>query len=112
MGKLKFPRPEKTDFPSVTRKERKLDGISQTSGSDKRQTRGLHLLKSGNILITFVHLDRDDFTVKSYLRIYKIPKLELVEEYIYEKGDIEDDGILYCIDSAFSITRRKYIFYS
>ena len=108
MGNLRFPRPEKTDFPPTERKEWIFKPVSQTSGSEKKQARNLKLLKSGNILINYVYQNRDDLIVKSYLSIYKIPKLEIVEEYIFQKEE-EDDDIIYYIEPV-SQTQEGNIF--
>ena len=95
MGNLRFPRPDKIDFPSIQKKDWKLKDISQKTGSEKKMASNIILLKSGNILINYVDYISSEQTVKSRISIYKVPDLELVEKYVYNE-EIDDFIYYFC----------------
>lgn len=98
MGNLKFPRPNKIDFPSVEKKEWKIKRVSEKTVGEKKIIRHFCLLKSGNLLVNYLDYILAEKTVNTRLSIYKIPKLELVEEYVYNE---EIDDFIYYFDRAF-----------
>ena len=116
---LKFPRPDSVNFPAV---QNKLDfnieecqEIDASRGKQKKIGLYIFALKSGNILVSYIWRDEQESKLKSCLAIYSVPKLKLIEEYIF---DSELDGTIYRIDLAiqlkngdiFAICDRLYIF--
>ena len=116
---LKFPRPDSVNFPAV---QNKLDfnfeecqEIDASRGKQQKMGTSIFSLKSGNILVSYVWRDDQESMIKSCLAIYSVPKLKLVEEYVF---DSELDGTIYLIDSPiqlkngniFAICDRLYIF--
>jgi hypothetical protein len=115
----KFPKPDKVNFPSVEKKLRYNFEICQeddgSRGKQQKVGKSICLLKSGNILISYIWRDEKNFLIKSCLAIYSVPKLQLIEEYSF---DNEVDETIYQVDCAiqlkngniFSICDRLYIF--
>ena len=116
---LKFPRPDSVNFPAV---QNKLDfnfeecqEIDASRGKQQKIGTSIFSLKSGNILVSYIWRDDQESMIKSCLAIYSVPKLKLVEEYVF---DSELDGTIYLIDSPiqlkngniFAICDRLYIF--
>ena len=84
----KFPKPNEINFPAVNQKKWKVSFPYKIEYSNeieiKKIAMNLCLLKSGNILITYIERDEIDFTVRSYLSIFNVPDLKEVENYEYQ----------------------------
>ena len=116
---LKFPRPDSVNFQTVQNKlDFNIEECQEIDASRGKQKKiGLYIfgLKSGNILISYIWRNDKNAEIKSCLEIYSVPKLKLIEEYIF---DSELDGTIYRIDLAiqlkngdiFAICDRLYIF--
>ena len=102
----KFPKPDKIDFPPSQKKEYGFKEISQKRLNEKAIVRYIYLLKSGNILINFLDYKKSEQTVDSRIVIFKIPDLELVEEYVYNK---EIDNFIYYFDISFQSKKGNII---
>ena len=116
MGNMKFPRPKDINFPEVRNKiNYKFEVCSEKNGKEVNIAKSICPLKSGNILVSYVFGDLKETTVKNCLAIYSVPKLKLVEEYVFES---KVDETIYLIDSAiqlkngniFTISDKLYIF--
>ena len=115
----KFPRPDSVNFPAIQNKLdfnfEKCQEIDASRGKLIKIGTSICSLKSGNILVSYLWRDDKKLELKSCLAIYSIPKLKLIEEYIF---DSEIDGTVYKVDSAiqlkngniFSICDKLYIF--
>ena len=115
----KFPRPKDINFPEVQNKIeynfKEISMIDGSKGKDLKQGLSVCLLKSGNILISYIYKDLKKLELKSCITIYTIPELRLVEKYIF---DSEKEDITFMIDSAiqlengniFGIVDKLYIF--
>ena len=82
----KFPRPKDIGFPNV---ENPIEyNISKVAEGQAGKTGSIALslcaLKSGNILISYLTRDENNLEMKSFLSIYSVPKLKLVERYEFE----------------------------
>lgn len=117
MGNIfkKFPRPAEINFPAVQKKNWNFSLCSRTGGSEKKFASFFCLLKSGNILILYKKRDEEQFNVKSFLEIYNVPDLKLIEKYEYYK---EQEDTFYVLDFAmqskkgniFTIGDKLYVF--
>ena len=117
MGNIfkKFHRPAEINFPAVQKKNWNFSLCSRTSGSEKKFASFFCLLKSGNILILYKKRDEEQFNVKSFLEIYNVPDLKLIEKYEYYK---EQEDTFYVLDFAmqskkgniFTIGDKLYVF--
>ena len=115
----KFPRPKDINFPEVQNKIeynfKEISMIDGSKGKDLKRGLSVCLLKSGNILISYIYKDLKKLELKSCITIYTIPELRLVEKYIF---DSEKEDITFMIDSAiqlengniFGIVDKLYIF--
>ena len=118
----KFPRPADIGFPAVENKinyqftlEKKTEREDGIGGKITRIATSITALKSGNVLLTYFYRDEKKFEMKSCMAIYTVPKLKLVEKYIFD-GIVDD--VIYVSDYAtqlnngniFSICDRLYIF--
>ena len=113
----KFPRPKDIGFPNV---ENPIEyNISKVAEGQAGKTGSIALslcaLKSGNILISYLTRDENNLEMKSFLSIYSVPKLKLVQRYEFES--VVNDiiySVAYAIQlkngNIFSICDKFYFF--
>lgn len=65
-------------------------------------------MKSGNILVSYTYRDEQELVIKCCLAIYSVPKLKLIEEYVFDK---ELDGSVYLLDSAIQLKNEIFFQY-
>ena len=65
------------------------------------------LLKSGNILISYKKRDEEHFNIKSFLEIYNVPDLKLIQKYEFYKE--QDDDTFYILDFATQSKKEIYL---
>ena len=102
----KFPRPKDINFPEAQKKNVNLKMLAKTDQFDTRIARTITLLKSGNVLISYLEADREIFKIKSYLSILDVPDLNIVEKYEF---DIEENNTFYLLDSATQLNNGNII---
>ena len=116
MGNMKFPRPKDINFPEIQNKmEFNYEKMAERRGREKMFGHSICPLKSGNILISYMWKDEITSELKVCLGIYSIPKLKLIQEYIFHN---ENDNEVYDVDNAiqlingniFTICDKLYIF--
>ena len=113
----KSPRPKDINFPKVENPiEYNISKVSEGQAGKKGSIAfSLCALKSGNILISYMTRDEKNLEMKSFLSIYSVPKLKLVEKYEFES---EVNDIIYAVAYAiqlkngniFSICDKFYFF--
>lgn len=111
----KFPRPNDINFPGVENKIQYHFREVSKIDSPEKVLLSLCTLQSGNVLISYIYRNDKKLEFKSGISIYSVPKLKLVEKYIF---DNEIDDITFSIDSAiqlingniFAICDSLYIF--
>ena len=96
MGNMKFPRPKDINFPEIQNKmEFNYEKMAERRGREKMFGHSICPLKSGNILISYMWKDEITSELKVCLGIYSIPKLKLIQEYIFHN---ENDNEVYDVD--------------
>ena len=111
----KFPRPNDINFQNTENKIQYHFREVSKIDSPEKVFLSLCTLQSGNILISYNFRNDKILEFKSGISIYSVPKLRLVENYIFKS---EIDGVTYSIDSAiqlingniFAICDSLYIF--
>ena len=111
----KLPRPTEINFPAVQKSNWNVSLCSEKDGNEKKFPSFFCLLKSGNILISYKKRDEEEFNVKSFLEIYNVPDLKLIQKYEFYK---EEDDTFYVLDFAtqskkgniFTIGDKLYVF--
>ena len=111
----KLPRPTEINFPAVQKSNWNFSLCSEKDGNEKTFSSFFCLLKSGNILISYKKRDEEEFNVKSFLEIYNVPDLKLIQKYEFYK---EKDDTFYVLDFAtqskkgniFTIGDKLYVF--
>lgn len=112
----KLPRPTEINFPAVQKSNWNFSLCSQKDGNEKKFASFFCLLKSGNILISYKKRDEEHFIIKSFLEIYNVPDLKLIQKYEFYKE--QDDDTFYILDFAkqskkgniFTIGDKLYVF--
>lgn len=113
----KFPRPKDIGFPNVENPiEYNISKVSEGQAGKKGSLAfSLCALKSGNILISYITRDEKNLEMKSFLSIYSVPKLKLVEKYEFQ-AEVNDItySVVYAIQlkngNIFSICDKFYFF--
>ena len=105
INNLQFPRPETIDFPKCENKHSinfSRKGQANIILAQQGNSIGscICLLKSGNILVGTEYIDVKNLTIKSYLKIYSIPDLDIVQEFNFP---YEKDIGLYTISTALQL---------
>ena len=111
----KFTTPSQINFPEIKETNWVVSVQSQKESNEGKNATSMWLLKSGNILISYFMRDERQFKVRSYLAIFNIPDLKLIEKYEYD-GEIDES--LYIVNAAaqskdgniFMIGDQLYIF--
>lgn len=105
INNLQFPRPESIDFPKCENKhsinfsrKAQVNTILAQQGTCLGSC--ICLLKSGNILVGTENIDIKNLTIKSSLKIYSIPDLDIVQEFNFP---YEKDIGLYTISTALQL---------
>ena len=83
----KYPKPNEINFPAVNQKKWNISLPSKIEYSNEEYGKtavNICLLKSGNILISYIERDETEFTGRSFLSIYNVPDLKLIEQYEYQ----------------------------
>ena len=83
MGK-KFPRPNDINFPGVENKIQYHFREVSKIDSPEKVLLSLCTLQSGNVLISYIYRNDKKLEFKSGISIYSVPKLKLVEKYIFD----------------------------
>lgn len=102
----KFPRPKDINFPEAQKKNVNLKMVQKTDELDTRIARNITLLKSGNVLISYLEADRENFKIKSNLLILDVPDLNIVEKYEF---DIEENNTFYLLDFSTQLNNGNII---
>ena len=102
----KFPRPKDINFPEAQKKNVNLKMVQKTDELDTRIARNITLLKSGNVLISYLEADREIFKIKSCLLILDVPDLNIVEKYEF---DIEENNTFYLLDFSTQLNNGNII---
>ena len=106
----KLPRPKDINFPKVENPiEYNISKVSEGQAGKKGSVAfSLCALKSGNILISYVTRDEKNLEMKSFLSIYSVPKLKLVEKYEFES---EVNDIIYAVAYAIQLKNGNNFLY-
>ena len=100
----KFPKPKDINFPAVeNRIEHKFEKCSEEDGARGKNdplASSICELKSGNILISYFCIDEKNLIMKSFLSIFSVPDLKLIEKYEFETKVNE---IIYTVAYAFQL---------
>ena len=100
----KFPKPKDINFPAVeNRIEHKFEKCSEEDGARGKKdplASSICELKSGNILISYLYRDEKNLIMKSFLSIFSVPDLKLIEKYEFET---EVNDIIYTVAYAFQL---------
>lgn len=65
----KFPRPKDINFPEAQKKNVNLKMVQKTDELDTRIARNITLLKSGNVLISYLEAERNFQNKKLFINI-------------------------------------------
>ena len=82
--------------------------MDASRGKQIKLAKSIFSLKSGNILVSYTYRDEQELVIKCCLAIYSVPKLKLIEEYIF---DSELDGTIYTIDLAIQLKNEIFFQY-
>lgn len=114
-----MPKPKEINFPKVENHiEYKFEKCSEEDGARGQKDAiafSICELKSGKILIAYIQRDDNNFKMRSFLSIYSVPKLKLIETYEFEAvvNDIIYSvayGIQLKNGNIFSICDKFYFF--
>lgn len=105
LGKLKTPRPKDINFPEV-KNPAELDCrvVSQKAEKEFIIANNICGLKSGNILISYQIFS--PYVDQSYIEIYNVPQLKLVEKYQF---NYETEDEFYAPTFAFQLKNGNII---
>ena len=105
LGKLKTPRPKDINFPEV-KNPTELDCrvVSQKAEKEFIIANNICGLKSGNILISYQIFS--PYVDQSYIEIYNVPQLKLVEKYQF---NYETEDEFYAPTFAFQLKNGNII---
>lgn len=101
-----FPKtPKEINFPECEKKYdikmTEINSVSQNYFEEKiYYGKYISLLNSGNVLIAYDEIDSVKQTIYSYLKIYTVPDLEFVQEYIFPN---ESRTEIFRISAAFQL---------
>ena len=108
----KFPKPKDINFSAVeNRIKHKFEKCSEEDGVRGKKdplSSSICELKSGNILISYLCRDEKNLIMKSFLLIFSVPDLKLIEKYKFET---ELNDIIYTVAYAFQFKKGNYFLY-